>query len=72
MIAYQECNERDVVIGNDVWLGVPVFVAAGVTNGDGCIVPAGSVATRDLPPYTVAVGFPARDARRRKDYARRP
>ena len=69
LIAYQQRVEQDVVIGNDVWLGVRVFVGAGVTIGDGCVVSAGSVVTRDIPPNSVAAGFPARVVRRRKDYA---
>jgi acetyltransferase-like isoleucine patch superfamily enzyme len=69
-IAYQERNERDVVIGSDVWLGARVFVGAGVELGDGCVVSAGSVVTRSLPPGSVAVGVPARIVRRREDYAR--
>jgi acetyltransferase-like isoleucine patch superfamily enzyme len=64
-IAYQEHQERDVVIGSDVWLGARVFVGAGVTIGDGCVVGAGSVVTRSLPSNSVAVGFPARVVRRR-------
>lgn len=67
-IAYQERNERDVVIGSDVWLGARVFVGAGVTIGDGCVVSAGSVVARSLPPGSVAVGVPARIVRRREDY----
>lgn len=69
LIAYQERNERDVVIGSDVWLGARVFVGAGVTIGDGCVVSAGSVVTRSLPPGSIAVGVPARLVRRREDYA---
>jgi acetyltransferase-like isoleucine patch superfamily enzyme len=69
MIAYQERKERDVVIGDDVWLGVRVFVGAGVTIGDGCVVAAGSVVTRDLPPNSIAAGFPARVVRTRNEYA---
>lgn len=69
LIAYQQRNEQDVVIGNDVWLGVRVFVGAGVTIGAGCVVSAGSVVTRDIPPNSVAAGFPARVVRRRQDYA---
>lgn len=56
----QPKRERDVVIGNDVWLGTRVVVTAGVTIGDGCIVGAGAVVTRDLPPGSIAVGVPAR------------
>jgi acetyltransferase-like isoleucine patch superfamily enzyme len=56
----QPKTERDVVIGDDVWLGVRVVVTAGVTIGDGCIVGAASVVTRDLPPNSIAVGAPAR------------
>lgn len=52
--------EADVIIGRDVWLGARVIVLPGVTVGDGAIVAAGSVVTRDLPPGAVAVGVPAR------------
>lgn len=52
--------EGDVVIGRDVWLGARVIVLAGVTVGDGCVVAAGSVVTRSLPPGAVAAGAPAR------------
>mgnify|MGYP001244588869 CR=1 FL=1 len=51
--------ERDVVIGANVWLGTRVIVLPGVTVGDGAIVGAGSVVTRDLPPNCIAVGAPA-------------
>lgn len=70
-IAYQDRNERDVVIGDDVWLGARAFVGAGVTIGDGCVVSAGSVVTKSLPPGSVAVGIPARIVRRREDYVPR-
>ena len=52
--------EEDVVIGADVWLGARVIVLPGVAVGDSCIVAAGSVVTRDLPPGAVAAGAPAR------------
>lgn len=56
----QPRTERDVCIGNDVWLGARVVVTSGVTIGDGCIVGAGAVVTNDLPPGMIAVGVPAR------------
>ncbi|MET1063274.1 MAG: CatB-related O-acetyltransferase [Aeromicrobium sp.] len=46
-------------IGNDVWLGANVVVLRGVTIGDGAIVAANAVVTKDIPPYTIAAGMPA-------------
>ena len=63
----QPKRERDVVIGNDVWLGTRVVVTAGVSIGDGCIVGAGAVVTRDIPPDSIAVGVPAKVVGRRTD-----
>ena len=54
-----------IVIGNDVWLGADVKVLAGVNIGDGCIVGAGSVVTKNLLPYSIAVGSPARVIKKR-------
>jgi len=52
-------------IGSDCWLGAGVVVLPGVTIGRGAIVGAGSVVTRDVPPYSIALGAPARVIRRR-------
>ncbi|ARD41324.1 sugar O-acetyltransferase [Actinomyces gaoshouyii] len=49
-----------ISIGDNVWLGGGVIVCPGVTIGEGCVVGAGAVVTRDLPPYSLAVGNPAR------------
>jgi acetyltransferase-like isoleucine patch superfamily enzyme len=49
-----------VRIGHDVWLGTKVTVARGVAVGDGAVIGANSVVTRDIPSYAVAVGSPAR------------
>lgn len=53
-------EQKPVVIGNDVWLGRRVLVMPGVHIGDGCIIGAGAVVTKDIPPYSVAGGVPAR------------
>ena len=54
---------KPVTIGNDVWIGSNVIVCPGVKIGDGCIIGAGSVVTRDIPAYHVAVGVPCRAIR---------
>jgi acetyltransferase-like isoleucine patch superfamily enzyme len=56
-----------VRIGPDVWLGRGVTVLRGVDIGEGCVVGAHAVVTRDLPPFSVAVGVPARVVRSRRD-----
>ena len=55
----------DVRVGANTWLGARVIVVAGVTIGDGAIVAAGSVVSRDLPANCVAAGVPARVIRHR-------
>lgn len=57
----------DIVIGNDVWIGYEAVILSGVTIGDGAIVAARSVVTKDVPPYTIVGGVPARTIRRRFD-----
>jgi acetyltransferase-like isoleucine patch superfamily enzyme len=54
-----------IKIGSDVWIGAGVKILDGVEIGDGCVVGAGSVVTKSLPPYTIAVGVPARPRGRR-------
>lgn len=57
----------DIVVGNDVWIGYEAVILSGVTIGDGAIVAARAVVTKDVPPYTVVGGVPARPIRRRFD-----
>jgi acetyltransferase-like isoleucine patch superfamily enzyme len=51
---------RPVVIEDNVWIGTRAMVLPGVTLGRGCVVAAGSVVTRDVPPLGIAAGVPAR------------
>ena len=65
-IYLQGMEPMPIVIEDDVWLGGRVIVTAGVRIGRGCVVGAGSVVTKNLPPWSVAVGAPARIIRYRK------
>ena len=60
-------NLKRTVIGNDVWIGTGTLILKGVTIGDGAVVAGGSVVTRDVPPYGVVAGTPARLKRLRFD-----
>ena len=51
---------RPVIIGNDVWLGVGATVLPGVTIGDGAVIGAQALVTKDVPPRAIVVGVPAR------------
>lgn len=51
-------RKGDIVVGNDVWIGRESVILPGVTIGDGAIVAAYSVVTRDVPPYTLAGATP--------------
>lgn len=58
-------NKGDIVIGNDVWIGYEAVILAGVTIGDGAIIGARAVVTKDVPPYTIVGGVPAKPIRTR-------
>lgn len=53
-------KKRRITIGNDVWIGRRCMVLDGVTIGDGAIVAAGAVVTKDIPPFAIAGGVPAK------------
>jgi acetyltransferase-like isoleucine patch superfamily enzyme len=56
----QGVSTAPIVIEDETWIGANVVVLAGVTIGKHCIIAAGSIVTKDVPPYSVAVGNPAR------------
>ena len=58
-------NKGDIVIGNDVWIGYEAVIMAGVTIGDGAIIGTRAVVTKDVPPYTIVGGVPAKPIRKR-------
>ena len=58
-------NRGDIVVGNDVWIGYEAVILAGVTIGDGAVIGARAVVTKDVPPYTIVGGVPARPIRKR-------
>lgn len=58
-------NKGDIVVGNDVWIGFEAVIMAGVTIGDGAVIGTRAVVTKDVPPYTIVAGIPARPIRRR-------
>ena len=58
-------NKGDIVIGNDVWIGYEALILAGVTVGDGAVVGTRAVVTKDVPPYTIVGGVPAKPIRKR-------
>ncbi|MDH6342506.1 acetyltransferase-like isoleucine patch superfamily enzyme [Parabacteroides sp. PFB2-12] len=62
-------NKGDIVIGNDVWVGYEAVIMAGVHIGDGAIIGTRAVVTKDVPPYTIVGGVPAREIRKRFDEA---
>ena len=58
-------NKGDIVIGNDVWIGYGAVIMAGVTIGDGAIIGTRAVVTKDVEPYSIVGGSPAKEIRKR-------
>lgn len=58
-------NKGDIVIGNDVWIGYEAVIMAGVTIGDGAVIGTRAVVTKDVPPYTIVGGIPAKPIKKR-------
>ena len=60
-------NRGDIVIGNDVWIGFEAVILSGVQIGDGAVIGARAVVTKDVEPYAIVGGVPARTIRKRYD-----
>ena len=58
-------NKGDIVIGNDVWMGYDAVIMAGVRIGDGAIIGTRAVVTKDVEPYSIVGGVPAKEIRKR-------
>lgn len=58
-------NKGDIIIGNDVWIGYEAIIMSGVTIGDGAIIGTRALVTKDVPPYTVVGGIPAKTIKKR-------
>jgi len=66
-IKLQGIEDQPISIGNDVWIGAHSIILGNVTIGDGAIIGAGSVVTKNIAPYSVVMGSPARVVRNRKN-----
>lgn len=62
-------DDRPIVVEDDVWIGAGAIILKGVTIGRGAVIGAGAVVTRNVAPYCIAVGAPAKVLRRRWDEA---
>lgn len=66
---HPQCNNCQIIIGNDVWIGAHATIMGGVKIGNGAVIGAGAVVAKDVPPYAVVVGNLARAIRYRFDEA---
>lgn len=60
-------SKGDVIIGNDVWVGMNSMILSGVHIGNGAIIAAGAIVTKDVEPYSIVGGNPARVIKKRFD-----
>jgi acetyltransferase-like isoleucine patch superfamily enzyme len=60
-------SKGDVIIGNDVWIGMDALILSGVTIGDGAVIGTNAVVAKNVPPYAIVAGNPARIIRYRFD-----
>ena len=60
-------NHGDIIVGNDVWIGYGAVIMSGVTIGDGAIIGTRALVTKDVAPYTIVGGVPAKPIRKRFD-----
>lgn len=60
-------NKGDIIIGNDVWIGYDAIIMPGVKIGDGAIIGTRALVTKDVLPYTIALGIPAKPIKKRYD-----
>ena len=61
----QIVRKGSIILQNDVWIGHGATIMSGVTLHNGCVVAAGAVVTKDVPPYTIVGGVPAKEIRKR-------
>jgi acetyltransferase-like isoleucine patch superfamily enzyme len=67
LIVEQGTVHKGIVIEDDCWIGAKATILDGATIGRGCVVGAGAVVTRSIPPYSVAIGVPARVVKQRRN-----
>ena len=65
MIQQGYSEDRQIIIGDDVWIGQRVIILPGISIGNGAIIGAGSVVTKDVPQYSIVAGNPARIIKQR-------
>jgi virginiamycin A acetyltransferase len=64
---YEATSKGDIIVGDDVWIGTRVTILSGVKIGQGAVICAGAIVNRDVPPYAIVGGTPAKVIRKRFD-----